>query len=398
MSNFLRHVVLIVTALLTTPMAQAADWPNFRGPNHDGICTEKGILAEFKEPPKVVWERQIGSAFSSFAVVGGKVYTCGTEDKQQVLLCLSADKGEVLWKVPFEKEYKDSFGDGCRATPTVSNGLVYIVGAHGKVLCCNADTGSEVWSAEFDHKPQWGYSGSVLVEGDLAIFQAGKGDGALRAVNRKTGKQVWKCDSDEVGYATPMPFDFGGTRYVCSFNAHRAVIANLKTGKKAASISWETDWNVNAAAPMFHDGHLFLNSGYKTGCGLFAISAKGKILRSKEVWRSKVLLNKFQSAILTGGKLFASDEKAFKCVDFMTGKEEWKIPRISNGTLILVEGNLFLLTEKGELQVGKPRAEGWNPHSKAQILDDKCWTVPVISGGKLYARNLERVVCLDVKK
>lgn len=392
------HALILVALGSGLSDARAGDWPNFRGPNHDGICTETGIRTEFTEPPTVLWQREVGSAFSSFAVVGGRVFTCGTEDKRQVLLCLSADTGEVIWKVPFEKEYRDNFGDGCRATPTVSDGLVYIAGAHGRVLCCNAETGSEVWSEEFDHKPQWGYSGSVLVEGDVAIFQAGKGDGALRAVNKKSGKLVWKCDSDEPGYATPLPFDFNGTRYVCSFNAHRAVVAELATGKKALSIPWETDWNVNAAAPIYHEGHLFLNSGYKTGCGLFALSKGAGALESEEVWRSKVLLNKFQSAILTGRKLYASDEKAFKCVDFMTGRETWKVPRVANGTLILAEGQLFLLTERGELQVGRPSPEGWQPHSKVEILDDKCWTVPVISGGRLFARNLERVVCLDIRE
>lgn len=391
-----RLPVAFFSILAVLSHAHAADWPNFRGPNHDGICSEKKIRTDFKEPPRVLWERQIGSAFSSFAVVGGLAYTCGTEDKQQVLLCLDAETGEVRWKVPFEKEYRDSFGDGCRATPTVHDGLVYIVGAHGRVLCCDAKTGSEVWSQTYDHKPQWGYSGSVLIEGDMAIFQAGKADGALRAVNRKTGKLVWKCDDDEPGYATPMPFEHNGTRYVCSFNAHRAVIADIKTGKRALTIPWKTDWNVNAAAPIYDDGKLFLNSGYKTGCGLFTLSGKGTKLKAREVWQSKVLLNKFQSAILTGGRLYSSDEKALKCVDFKTGEEAWKVPRIANGTLILVAGNLFLLTEKGELQIGKPDATKWAPHATAQILDDKCWTVPVISGGRLYARNLDRAICVDV--
>lgn len=375
----------------------ADDWPNFRGPSHDGISSETGLTIDWKGSPKVLWEREIGSAYSSFACVGDRVYTCGAADGQQVLYSLEADTGKVVWSRPIENEYRDSMGNGTRATPTADDGRVYIVGGHGRVLCCDAKTGSEIWSEQFKHVPQWGYSGSVLIQGDLAIFPAGGSDGALRAVNKKTGKLKWKCDNDEPGYATPLPFEFGGKKYVCGFTANRATIVDLATGKKAASIPWGTDWKVNAASPIYHDGHLFLNSGYHTGCGVFKLEAKGDKLKAKEVWRSKVLLNKFQSAILTGGNLYASDEKAFKCVDFLTGKERWSQPRTANATLVLADGKLLLLTEKGELRVGTPDPSGFKPTAEAKILDGRCWTVPVLANGRLYARNLEKVVCIDLR-
>ncbi len=386
-----------VLALSSTGVIYAGDWANFRGPSHDGRCGERNLSTIWGDGPKVLWDREVGSAFSSFAAVGDRLYTCGTEDRKQVLICLDASTGEIIWKQPFEKEYRDQFGDGCRATPTVNDGRVYIVGAHGRVLCCDARTGAKVWSQNFDHKPQWGYSGSVLVEGPLAIFQAGGGDGALRAVDKVSGKLVWTCDGDQPGYSTPLPFSFNGRRYVCGFAANRAVVAEIETGNKALSIPWSTDWKVNAAAPVFEDGHLFLNSGYQTGCGLFKLTAKGSALAADEVWRSKVLLNKFQSAILSDGKLFASDEKALKCVDFISGKENWSVPRVSNGTIILADGKLWLLTEKGELQVGPTSLGGFQPTARAQVLSGRCWTVPIIYNGRLYARNLERCICLDLR-
>ena len=392
-----RTLVAVITVFSSVNLAVAGDWPNFRGPEHNGISAEKGLKTDWNGSPKVLWEHPIGSAFSSFAVVGDRVYTCGCADGQQVLYCLDANTGKEIWKRPFEKELRDEFSTGPRATPTVNDGRVYVVGGSGTVLCCDAESGSEIWSQRYKHVPQWGYSGSVLIEGNLAIFQAGGSDGSLRAVDKKTGKKVWRCDNDDPGYATPLPFEFGGRKFICGFSANRASIIDLEAGKVVGKIPWKTDWKVNAAAPIYHDGHLFLNSGYQTGCGLFKLSAaKGKIT-AKEIWKSKVLLNKFQSAILTGGNIYSSDERAFKCVDFMTGQERWKQPRTANGTLALADGKLFLLTEGGELRVGTPDPSGFKPTAEAKILDGRCWTVPVIANGRLYARNLEKAVCVDLR-
>lgn len=392
------ETIFITACLLETSLVSlAGDWPNFRGPNHDGISSEKGLRTDWKSAPKHLWEREIGPAYSSFACVGDRVYTCGTADGKQVLMCLDADTGKVDWSHPFEKEYRDSMGDGTRATPTVDDGRVYIVGGHGAVVCCDAKSGSEIWSHEFKHTPQWGYSGSVLIDGDLAIFSAGGSDGATRAVNKKSGKKVWTCDNDEPGYATPLPFEMGGRKYLCAFTANRATLIDIAAGRPVGKIPWETDWKVNAAAPIYHDGYLFLNSGYHTGCALYKLTAKDGQIDAQEVWKSKVFLNKFQSAILTGGNLYASDEKAFKCVDFLTGKERWKQNRTANGTLVLTDGKLFLLTEGGELRVGKPDASGFTPTATARILEGKCWTAPVVANGRLYARNMEKAVCIDLR-
>ena len=177
----------------------SADWPNFRGPNHDGISPDTGFRKTWDEALPLKWEREIGSAFSSFAVVGDRLYTCGTAEKQQVLYCLSTGTGEIIWQTPIERAYRDNFGDGTRATPTVADGRVYILGGHGRLLCVDAKTGSEVWDAQFHHVPQWGYSGSVLVEGDLAIATAGNDQGTLVAFDKATGEKRWQCGDDPAG-------------------------------------------------------------------------------------------------------------------------------------------------------------------------------------------------------
>jgi len=385
------------TLLLGSSVSLGGDWPNFLGAQYDGKSDEKGLKTTWNEPLKLVWEREVGSAFSSFACVGNRVYTCGEQDQQQVMYCLDAGTGKVIWDVPFEKQYRNEHGDGTRSTPTVHDGRVYILGAHGLLLCADAASGNVLWKQQFNHQPTWAYSGSVLIEGDLAVASAGMDDGALVAFDKKTGSPVWKCGDDPVGYATPYPFTFNNQRYIVGFLGNAALIAEAKTGREVWRTEWKTDWDVNAASSIFHDGYLFLTSGYKTGSALLKLTPEGDKLASTQVWKSDVLMNKFQSCILHDGSLYGSDQNAFKCVDFLTGKELWKKAKIRNGTLILADGHLLLLTEGGQLQIAKPSVDDFVPLGTADIPTGRCWSVPVLNGGRLYARNLERVVCFDLR-
>lgn len=394
-----QRFTLVVFGLLVGTPVLAGDWPNFRGPHHDGISDETGLQTAWSRPLKLVWERNVGSAFSSFACVGDRVFTCGTQEKQQVLFCLNADSGAVIWQTPFEGEYVErQGGDGTRATPTVSDGRVYILGARGKLLCADAATGKEIWSRQFSHAPRWGYSGSVLIEGEMAVVSAGEGDGALVALDRKTGKEIWKCGKDPVGYATPYPFTFEGTRYITAFTGVSLLVASAADGREAYRTEWKTDWNVNAAAPIFSDGCLFFSSGYQHGARLVKLSRKGEKLEGKALWESKVLREKFQSSVLFQGHLYTSDEVALKCVELSSGQEKWKVRRVTHGTITLAEGHLYLLTEDGRLEIAKATPEGYKALTSAEILSGRCWSVPVLYRGRVYARNLDRLVCFNLRE
>lgn len=377
--------------------ALAADWPHFRGTNRDAVIRDTKIKTTWDKPIPMLWDREIGSAFSSFALADGKLYTCGMNGGQQTLVCLNPADGVVIFEKPIESEFKNEHGDGTRATPSVSDGRVYILGAHGRLLCADAKTGDTVWEKTFQNKPTWAYSGSVLIDGDMAVVSAGKEDGSLIAYNKVDGKEIWKTGNDLVGYATPYPFTFEGKRYIVGFMGTAAVIVDAATGREVWRQEWKTDWDVNAATPIFHDGHLLLSSGYRTGAGLFKLRPEGDKLASDTVWQSKVLLNKFQTPVLYEGKLYTSDQRALKCVDFLTGKEHWQINRIAHGTVLIADGNIVLLTEGGELQIGKASPEKFEPTTKAEILSGRCWTLPILVDGKLYARNLERVACFDLR-
>lgn len=384
-------------------IATAQDWPCWRGPNHDGISLEKGFQVTWDQAPAKVWQREIGSAFSGVSGVAGKVYTCGTSDKKQVLFCLNADTGDLIWQAPIEDEYRErQGGDGTRATPAVDDGRVYVLGALGNLICCDAENGKELWHQKFTGQPQWGYSGSVLIEGDLAIATAGNDKGAgggLVALNKKTGEQVWQSPSAPAGYSTPYPFTLGEQRCIVGFLSKEAIIVDAKTGKQLWSVPWVTDWDVNAATPIFHEGQLFLSSGYKTGSGVFKLTRQGDAIHGENAWETmpnKVILGKFQTPVLWKGHLYVGDEKALKCVEFATGKQKWA-EELPNATVVLADDHLVVFSEKGELQIAKASPEKYEPTAKAKLLDGRCWTIPTLYKGRLYVRNFKVVACFDLK-
>jgi len=392
-------LVTLVGAFVASGAVFAADWTNYRGPNYDGISSEKGFKKTWEAPPKVVWEHPVGSAFSSFACVGGKAYTCGTKDAKQVLFCFDANTGKVIWKVAFEKELRErQGGDGTRTTPTVHEGRVYVFGAYGTLLCADAKTGKEIWREEFKNKPHWSYSGSVLIEGDMAIVSPGRSDGSLVALDKKTGKQIWKSGKERAGYSTPYPFTHKGKRYIGSFQAKTFIIVESKTGREVCNIPWETSYSVNASQPIYHDSHMFLSSGYKTGCGLYKLSEKGDALEARLVWRNaKTMLTKFTSCVLKDGHLYAGDQRGLRCVEFASGKECWSDRGLPNATVLIADDHLIVFSEKGKLLTAKVSTKEFKPIAETKVLSGRCWTIPTLSDGRLFVRNLKKAACIDLR-
>ena len=175
---------------------------------------------------------------------------------------------------------------------------MYVLGARGTLLCVKAKDGSEVWRQKFSGAPTWFYSGSVLIEGDLAVVSPGGGAGSLAAYNRKTGSLAWKAGSDGAGYATPYPFTFEKTRYIACFSAKEILVVEAGDGAVAWRSPWKTSYDVNSATPIYHDGSLFISSGYGHGCALFRLRKSGGKLSVREAWNNQSIRSKFQTFVL----------------------------------------------------------------------------------------------------
>jgi outer membrane protein assembly factor BamB len=375
----------------------AADWPVWRGPNHDGISTEKLAGTEVKK----LWEAKIGIGFASFTVADSRVYTTGHADDKDTVFCFDALSGKQVWKHDYAADLGDKYYEGgTSATPTIEDGKAYHLSRWGDLFCFDATTGKVVWQKNIQQEteaniPDWGFSGSPLVYGDLLILNVGK---AGTAVEKATGKLVWKSDTDNAGYSTAYPITVNGKPQVVigSGRAYKGV--DPKNGSVLWEHTWSTSYGVNAADPILSGTKLFISSGYNKGCALLDLASA----EPQEVWRSRVLKNQFNSSVLIEGHLYGSDgdeskTASLKCIDFATGTEKWSEPSTGFCSLMAADGKLIIMTAKGELIIAKADAAKFEPISRTPVLSGRCWSAPVLANGRIYARNAAgQMVCVSV--
>ena len=396
-------VVSILSISLFTASVFGADWYRWRGPDLNGISKETGWQAQWPaDGPKQLWKKSVGVGFSSMSISQGRVYTMGNDgNATDTVWCFDAGTGAQIWKhsypCPLDPKYYEG---GTSCTPTVDGDRVYTIGRKGDLFCFDAANGKVIWSKNVetdfgDEIPTWGFAGSPLVEDDLLILDVGS---AGLALNKKTGEVVWQSGRGASGYSTPVPFDLDG-KHLIAISASQTVEAlNPANGKSAWRFSWRTLYDVNATDPIFSDGKLFVSSGYGHGAALYDIS-HGK---PKPLWENKEFRNHINSSVLWQGYLYGVDDMdnqhyALKCVSWDTGQTKWAETKFGKGSLMMADGKIIGLADKGELYVIEPSPDGFKPISHAQVLGGKCWTTPVLSNGRIYCRNARGdLVCLDV--
>jgi len=375
----------------------AADWPCFRGPDHNGISKETGWSAKWPaEGPKQLWQAKVGIGFASLAVSAGRVYTTGNAKDTDTVFCFDANTGAKLWEyaypAPLDPKYYEG---GPSATPTLDGDRVFTFSKRGLVHCLDAARGTLIWSKNLMEElkakmPTWGFASSVLIEDNLAIVNVGSAGAAL---DKMTGKVVWSSGPDETGYSTPVPITAGGQRAVALAIKQDVVALGVKDGKEIWRFPWKTSYDVNAADPILDGSKVFVSSGYNHGGGVFDVSAKP----AKKIWENKNMRNQFNSSILWRGHLYGVDDNQLRCLVFDTGEVKWSEKSVGKGSLMMADGKLIVLSEKGELMVADATPAAFKPISRAQVLGGKCWSTPVLANGKIYCRNAAGdVVALDV--
>lgn len=391
------HQLTIIGLLAVSLSTRAADWPWFRGPDHSGISKETGWSAQWPaNGPKQLWKAKVGIGFASFAVQAGRVYTTGNAKNTDTVFCFDANTGAEVWKYSYEAKLDPKYYEGGpSATPTVDSGRVFTLSKRGVVHCLDAAKGTVIWSKNLMEElkakmPTWGFASSVLIEGDLAIVNVGAAGAAL---NKTTGKVVWSSGDDEAGYATAVPFAAGAQRAVALAIKQDVVALGVKDGKELWRFPWKTEYDVNAADPVLAGSKVFISSGYNHGGGVFDVSAQPV----KKIWENKNMRNQFNSSILWQDHIYGVDENQLRCLTFDTGEVKWTEKSVGKGSLMMADGKLIVLSEKGELMVAEATPAAFKPISRAQVLGGKCWSTPVLANGKIYCRNAAGdVVGVDV--
>lgn len=386
------------TALIILAVAaNADDWPRWRGPDANGISKETGWSAKWAaEGPKRLWKANVGIGFASFVVSKDRMYTMGHASDTDTVYCFDATTGAGVWKHSYASKLDPkNYEGGPSATPTVSGERVYTFSKRGVIHSLDAAKGTESWSKDLmgelkAQMPTWGFAGSVLIEGDLALVNIGSAGAGL---DKKTGKVVWSSGTEESGYSTPVPFDAGGERAVILAIKQHVVAVRVKDGKELWRFPWKTQYDVNAADPIIAGNKVFVSSGYNHGSGVFDVASKPP----KAVWENKNMRNHFNSCVLWQGHLYGVDESELRCLVFDTGEVKWSEKSVGKGSLMIADGKLVVLSEKGELMVAEATPAAFKPISRAQVLGGKCWTTPVLANGKIYCRNAAGdVICVDV--
>ena len=391
----------------------AADWAQYRGPSSDGATTEKILQAWPKEGPRVIWKAPLGDSFGSFVVADGKAFAFvqrkvdGTD--KEVAVAINANSGKELWAMPLgQPTYDRQGGDGPRSTPTVDGKRVYFLGAYQILTCLDVNSGKQIWQHDLVKEfggtvIRWNNAASPVMDGDL-IFVNGGGKGqALLAFDKATGKAVWKTQDDKPTHSSPVPSTIHGIRQIIFFTQKGLVSVVPKTGE----VLWRYDFPYDtstASSPVVWQDIVYCSAAYNVGAGACKVAKAGDKFSATELWRKPgELMNHWTSPVCKDGYLYGiygrgKDGSApLKCIEIATGKEMWSRGNVGGGgATVLVGGNLLLQTDRGPLVLVEANPKGYTELARAQVFGGQCWTMPVVSNGKIFARNTKEGFCLDV--
>ncbi|HSI33421.1 MAG TPA: PQQ-binding-like beta-propeller repeat protein [Tepidisphaeraceae bacterium] len=408
--------LLILAWTMTVSGAERAEWPQFLGPARDGKYAGDATALAATWPaggPKVVWERKAGRGWSSPVVAGGRVFVFHREGDAEVLECLEAGTGKAVWRAEHPTAYQDKFDfdDGPRATPAVSGGRVFTLGAAGVLACHDAATGKEVWAVDTRKAFQsdegyFGMACSPLVEGKAVIVNVGgkaggKGAGVV-AFDTATGKLLWQATEHEAGYSSPVAATVAGKRRVLSLTRDGLVSLAPESGEVdwAYKFRARTNASVNAASPVVSGDRIFLTASYGVGAALLTWGEA----RPTVVWEGDEALSAhYATPVLFGGHLYGVHGRQetgceLRCAEWATGKVKWAKDGFGAATVMLAGDAVLALTEGGELVRVSATGEGYKETARATVLGGGVRAGGALADGLYFARDGKRVVCVDLRK
>jgi outer membrane protein assembly factor BamB len=398
------------------------EWPQWRGPNRDGVSTETGLNLDWslKKPPLQWAFKEAGAGYSSPTIVGGTLYCQGAAEGSDFAFALDAQTGKLKWKQPLGPMFEQDRGSGPRGAVTVDGDGLYLIRGGGELRRLAAADGKTLWKKDLRtdlggaimSNWDWGFSESPLVDGELVVCTPGGSKGTLAALSKKTGAVVWRSVDwvENGGYTSAIAADVDGVRQYIQFA--RGGVAGVSA--KDGALLWRVDVASNHIAviptPIYHDHLVYVTSGYGAGCGCVRLSREGEKLTAELVYANKNLSNHHGGVVLVGEHIYGfGDGRGWVCQSLKTGENVWQEKgegRPGKGAVIAVDGRLLCLDEtSGSLTCANASPDGWKEFGRLELpektairtMDNKVWTHPVVANGKLYLRHHDLLFCIDLE-
>ncbi len=399
--------------MLLSDVTGGEDWPQFRGPNRTGVSSETGLLAEWPEggPPRQWLYEEAGLGYSGFSVVGDRLYTLGARGDHEYLITLDVASGSEVWAVEVGDRYENSWGDGPRSTPTVDGENVYALAARGNLVAVRRRDGELLWSKSLPDLggsiPNWGYTESVLIDGDLVLCTPGGDQGTVAALDKFEGKVVWQSSAvtDDAQYSSLVAGDHNGVRQLVQLSERRFFGVAAGDGRLLWSVPFPGSVAV-VPTPIVWEDLVYATSGYGAGCKLVRL---GSEFAADELYSNKIMKNHHGGVVLIDEHVYGySDGRGWTCQNFLNGNSVWNERRaLGKGSLTAAEGRLYCFEEgEGTVVLADASPNGWrergrfqlDPLSTQRASSGGIWVHPVIANGRLYVRDQELLYCYDIRQ
>jgi outer membrane protein assembly factor BamB len=385
---------------------QPGDWPAFRGANRDARLTGVRIATDWSaNPPKLLWKQLIGPGWSSFTVIGKRLYTQEQRGQSEAVVCLNTDTGKEQWVHKDDARFSEIVaGPGPRATPTFHAGKLYTLGASGKLNCFDAATGKVLWSSDIVEEsgakvPQWGFASSPLVAHGIVTVYAGAADGkSMLGYKADTGKLAWSAGDDlGHGYCSPQLAKLDGVEQVLIVAEKGVAGFDPTSGKVLAQHDWSLQQGMARVVQpaIVSSTDVLIGTGFGHGTRRVTLSRYGKSWTDKEVWTTQAIKPYYNDLVVYKDHLYGFDGPIFTCIALEDGKGTWRARGYGNGQVLLLadQGLLLVLSEQGEVALLKANPEKHERLGRFQAIKGKTWNHPVLAHGKLFVRNGEEAAC-----
>jgi outer membrane protein assembly factor BamB len=395
------------------------DWPQWRGQARDGLSTDTGLLKEWpEEGPPLLWKTPgIGRGWSSVAVSNGRVYPVGDKDPDEFVFAIDANTGKPLWS----SRIGASLDDGPRSTPTIDGKLLYVISPHGEVVCLETAKGKERWrkhlqnDLEGSDTPSWKFCESPLVDGDRLIVTPGSRSAGLVALNKLTGKLIWKAPlpefgnqgMDQAGYSSVVISNGAGVKQYVQLVGRGVVGIRAEDGQFLWGYNRVANGTANIPTPIVKDDYVFCSTGYGAGSALLKLKREGSGVTADEVYflPGDELQNHHGGMVLVGDHIYCGHghNNGFPvCLEMVSGQFAWKQgrgPGSESAAVIYADGHLYFRYQDGMMALIEATPEGYREKGTFQIPDcsSPSWSQPVVAGGKLYLREQDNLLCYNLK-